>query len=495
MPTKLASGLSLRKWQSECLTSLSNKINSGRKHFTVVATMGSGKTFLQGAFARYLLEEGFVDQVISLVPSDNLRTNCAEQFIEHFNLELSTTKPSKGVGKHGVITTYHMLSFENNVQSLLEETVGKGKRVLLLADEVHHGAADETKRWGNGLETLVDKATFSLMLSGTMWRTDGNLIAGVRYLQIGDSSFVVSPDYTYSLADATHDGVVSKVYFNEISARAHVADQSVKDDKDGMVVEFNRSKESRASEKMYRHLINPKGKFCAHLLTEADDALMSMTASQVARYPSSLPPAGLVVTPNCNAADEVAERLTELTGAVPVVVHSGIKDSKQLIKKFADGDLENRWMISVGMVSEGTDIPRIKVLVYLTTAKTELVFHQIIGRTMRVRRSPDGKLIDEDAMVFIPSTPVLHRHVSGFVKEQSRTAVLVDTKPKKKRRKPIKKVENTIRLIEATPVGGVETFFNGVKVAYEKLLRSIEANVQQTLQLANTTVGYPASIE
>ena len=36
------------------------------------------------------------------------------------------------------------------------------------------------------------------------------------------------------------------------------------------------------------------------------------------------------------------------------------------------------------MVSEGVDIPRLRVGVYATTARTELFFRQVIGRFIRV---------------------------------------------------------------------------------------------------------------
>jgi superfamily II DNA or RNA helicase len=45
--------------------------------------------------------------------------------------------------------------------------------------------------------------------------------------------------------------------------------------------------------------------------------------------------------------------------------------------------------VSVLMVSEGVDVPRLRVGVYATTARTELFFRQVIGRF--VRRTPTPK--------------------------------------------------------------------------------------------------------
>jgi superfamily II DNA or RNA helicase len=44
-------------------------------------------------------------------------------------------------------------------------------------------------------------------------------------------------------------------------------------------------------------------------------------------------------------------------------------------------------IVSVGMVSEGTDIPRLKVCCYLSDVKTELYFRQVLGRIIRVTSS------------------------------------------------------------------------------------------------------------
>ena len=51
------------------------------------------------------------------------------------------------------------------------------------------------------------------------------------------------------------------------------------------------------------------------------------------------------------------------------------------IADFASSD--RRWLVSVLMVSEGVDIPRLRVGVYATAARTELFFRQVVGRFIR----------------------------------------------------------------------------------------------------------------
>jgi hypothetical protein len=68
-------------------------------------------------------------------------------------------------------------------------------------------------------------------------------------------------------------------------------------------------------------------------------------------------------------------------------VTSDEPDASARIAAFSAG--QRRWLVSVLMVSEGVDIPRLRVGVYATAARTELFFRQVIGRF--VRRTPTPK--------------------------------------------------------------------------------------------------------
>ena len=43
---------------------------------------------------------------------------------------------------------------------------------------------------------------------------------------------------------------------------------------------------------------------------------------------------------------------------------------------FTDSDAP--WIVSVGMISEGTNVPRLRVCCHLTRVKTELYFRQVL---------------------------------------------------------------------------------------------------------------------
>jgi superfamily II DNA or RNA helicase len=66
-----------------------------------------------------------------------------------------------------------------------------------------------------------------------------------------------------------------------------------------------------------------------------------------------------------------------------------MSDEPGASRRIADfASSERRWLVSVLMVSEGVDIPRLRVGVYATAARTELFFRQVVGRF--IRTTPGG---------------------------------------------------------------------------------------------------------
>ena len=61
---------------------------------------------------------------------------------------------------------------------------------------------------------------------------------------------------------------------------------------------------------------------------------------------------GLVIAPSIDIAEHMADLLENL-GERPFVVHNQVGNAEDKIKAFRKG---NRWLVSVGMVSEGVDI-------------------------------------------------------------------------------------------------------------------------------------------
>jgi hypothetical protein len=107
----------------------------------------------------------------------------------------------------------------------------------------------------------------------------------------------------------------------------------------------------------------------------------------------------------------VARVLRETTGHAPtIVLHTEARAAEKL-QAFTRSS--EPWLVAVNMVSEGVDIPRLRVGVYATAAKTPLVFRQIVGRFVR---TIPGRAVDR-SWLFLPADPVLRAHAGEVERE------------------------------------------------------------------------------
>jgi hypothetical protein len=86
----------------------------------------------------------------------------------------------------------------------------------------------------------------------------------------------------------------------------------------------------------------------------------------------------------------------------PVVACSRLHDKNDAdpanaIRRFRRS--HDPWIVAVNMVSEGVDIPRLRVVVYLTNRLTLLAFRQIVGRVVRTDSANDT----DYGRVYIPA--------------------------------------------------------------------------------------------
>src|SRR5262249_28164418 len=106
--------------------------------------------------------------------------------------------------------------------------------------------------------------------------------------------------------------------------------------------------------------------------------------------------AGIVVCEGQREARDIAKKLKKITGVTPHLIVSDDEISSDTVEDF---DRDNGvWIVSVRKVSEGIDIPRLIVGVFLTNYRTELYFRQFVGRVAR----NEGTKYDTEAYVFIP---------------------------------------------------------------------------------------------
>jgi superfamily II DNA or RNA helicase len=354
---------SLRAWQRRALSAAA-RWRTGP--FLVAAAPGAGKTRPALVLARELLRRGEIDRVAIVCPTAPL-----------------TRQWASAAGALG-------LDLQPDASHL---------RTLVVADEVHH-LGDELA-WGEGFSRAFEKAGRTLLLSGTPFRSDDAPIPGVRY----DPDGFAIPDVAYSYAESIADGACRRVVFVPFDGTL-----VWRSGENTIESSFEEAVSSKERGRRYRTAIAadlPEG--LPRILRQADRQLSRVRASG---HPDA---GGLVVAADSAHARVVAVALAEISGEAPTVVLHQDSGAHERLRGFAGG--RSRWIVAVNMVSEGVDIPRLRVGVYATTAKTAMIFRQIVGRFVRT-----GSGSGDESWLFLPAEPVLRAHAAKIEEELHRVA-------------------------------------------------------------------------
>jgi superfamily II DNA or RNA helicase len=337
------------------------------------------------------LAAGAVASVVIVCPTAPLTRQWARAASDlGLDLVPATESPRPPRGFHGVAITYARVA-----QAPARWRGQVSPRTLVIADEAHHLGEELT--WGEGFATAFKACQRWLLLSGTPFRSDATPIPGVRY----DSAGLADPDVSYSYADAVADGVCRPVCFVTYDGTL-----SWRSGDDVIESSFDTVLSSREAGRRYRTAIStdlPDG--LPRILREADARLRAL------RHGRHSDAAALVVAADAAHARRIAKLLRAATGRVPLVVlHT---EAGAAAKLAAFRHSSEPWIVAVNMVSEGVDIPRLRVGVYATAAKTPLVFRQIVGRFVRTLpgRPP------EPSWLYIPADPVLRDHAASVERD------------------------------------------------------------------------------
>jgi superfamily II DNA or RNA helicase len=285
-------------------------------------------------------------------------------------------------GMHGCVVTYAKISSS----ALLFQALCSRYEVMVVFDEIHH-AGDEAA-WGKGLQEAFEGASRRLALSGTPWRTDG---VRMPFLGVDPETGQYEYNYRFDWPAALEEPppAIRLLAFRDYHGSAEY-------EHDGQVIRLS-SRDPLSDEDAARCLRGRllEQRFASDVLRDAHAKLMELRETK----PDA---GGLVVCMDIGHAENVAQWLGEVTGERVVIAVSddGISPGTP-VEDFADSSAP--WIVSVRQVSEGVDIPRLMVGVYLTNYVTELFFRQFVGRVARNQ----GTEFDKEAYVYIPHHPTL----------------------------------------------------------------------------------------
>ena len=382
--------VTLRPWQRAAFDQF---VASDRPDYLAVATPGAGKTTFALACARAQLAawagEGAARRLVVVAPTSHLKIQWSLS-AHRMGLQLDPEwAPGQGVARdvHGIVTTYQQIA-TGEAAGKLRGMVADG---MVILDEIHH--AGHERAWGDGIRAAFELAARRLSLSGTPFRSDSSKIPFVRYDVTGEGD-LAHADYTYGYADALRDGgVVRPVYFPRVDGQMEWSTPS------GDVVRATFDDElarDQVSARL-RTALSLDGDWIATVLGQAHDRLRQLRREQ----PDA---GGLVIATDQDHAHAIARMLRNRFNAAAEVVVSDDPTASRKIAEFAGND--RPWLVAVRMVSEGVDIPRLRVGVYATTTATELFFRQAVGRFVRWQAGRAS----QKAYVFVPDDPRLRAH-------------------------------------------------------------------------------------
>jgi superfamily II DNA or RNA helicase len=382
--------LRLRRWQKAALDRF---LAADGPDFLAVATPGSGKTTFALAAVRLELAAHPERRVVIVAPTQHLKRQWAGA-ASALDLHLETQwSPSRRLPAdvHGLITTYQQVAMN------APELAGQATDAIVVLDEVHH-AGDE-QAWGEAVRIACTGAAVRLSLSGTPFRSDTRAIPFVRY----DDDGMARPDVEYGYGDALRDGgVVRPVRFPRIDGEM----EWVASDGTHAEASFADHLGQTASAQRLRTALSVDGDWIGDVLVRAHEKLVAVR--RVHRDA-----AGLVIATDQEHARGIAQILRRRCGVDAIAAVSEDAAASRRIAEFA---VDSRpWIVAVRMISEGVDIPRLRVGVFATTTTTELFFRQAVGRLVRWTRG----LGPQPAFMFLPDDPRLRRH-AGAIAEQRR---------------------------------------------------------------------------
>jgi superfamily II DNA or RNA helicase len=384
----------LRAWQQQAFEAVLQHPGSS---FLASATPAAGKTTFGLRVAHEMLLSGRVRRVVVVGPTTHICRQWASAGAA-VGIDLEPNRPNVDGPEpsdfHGVAVTYQTVAAGPGVHE-----AAAGQPTLVIADEPHH--MGEQASWGASARRAFDRAEFRLLLSGTPFRSDNEPIPWVDY----DEEGLSSADFVYGYPEALVDRVCRPITFLPY-------DGEMEWSSDGRTrsAGFDVVLPAVESARRLRTALDAAGEWMGEVLADADRRLDEVRA---AGHPDA---GGLVVASDQEHARAIARRLGLVSGEQPEIVMSDEPRASARIAAFAEDD--RRWLVSVLMVSEGVDIPRLRVGVYATAARTELFFRQVVGRFIRTTTRPARQM----SYLLLPADPRL-KQLAAAVESERRHAI------------------------------------------------------------------------
>lgn len=391
----------------DCLDDLNQplepeEMDGGSRVFFCVAGVGAGKTTFATTTARRLFDLRYYDKVFFVSPQRSVRmgfTDTAARFGMQLNHILDSNQPEVVFDQFdGLSVTYAGLQSLDLIREYIDEDT------LVVLDEPHHLSENRNKGtasgWYRAAIRLFRNAGYIMLMTGTPYRTvEDEVIPFARYKSKGLLE-ILQADYYYSYGQAVRDGVVARCAFIPCYGAGMYTHKHIE-----YSFDLEDEDPNEDEPKVLKTLLEPDTDYVAGVLNQAIRKLEAIRTPEN-NY------GGLVVCKDKEHARQIAAYMHNTYGIAPALVLDDEGDGLKIIEAFKDDT--RRWVVAVKMVSEGTDIPRLKVCAYLSNVRTMLFFVQVKGRIVRRTLPPH---MDEVAYMFYPAIESMRRHIRMITKD------------------------------------------------------------------------------
>jgi len=399
----------LRKWQEQAVDLITGRLGKGLDRAMIAACPGAGKTAMTVSVVR---DETFLtacDVTVVVVPSRALKRQWKKAFRAH-GIGAKDDIDNSALESRAAYDEELMFDPEKPVQIFTYSQVTsnpdifrvlcKRHQVLVVFDEVHH--ADDDAKFGKALIHAFEGAVFKLSLSGTPFNTKGGRLAFCDIVKTTDDDgrdlnrTVVDFEYAYGEAlKATGEDddpyVVRPAQFIKWKSSATVSYASATGEIEERVVS------GRIKSEQLSPLVDIRGEAAQKMVLDGLRRLDGMRQTHAN--------AGLLITAMDRDQCELIVEFLQKKGVRDVTsIMYDTPNVSDEIERWAKSN--ERVLVAIKMISEGVDIKRLRVGVYLSNVLTQMFFTQFVGRFVRYDGSLDA---GQFASIYIPEHVTLIR--------------------------------------------------------------------------------------
>ncbi|WP_428086904.1 DEAD/DEAH box helicase family protein [Candidatus Thioglobus sp.] len=368
--------------------------------YVVEVSPSGGKTIFSMKLAVEMINKDLIDRVIWIVPRDSIKmgfmddckragkivlekqTKLGKDFLA-IESENHISKLGSLRNHHGVVLTY---------QGLTPSTIGQIEllstkhRLLFVFDEAHHGADgnDEAMNtWGQNMLDMQQMSHSIVAMTGTPVRADNRKIPFLTYTDVEEVDYMgntrnairVEPSFKFTYREAVQAGVARRILCVNV-------DPDVTYSKKGSIKEMPLSQIPAGDLKYVKHTpLDKNDGVIDDMLKKALEEVDRM------RRNGDTDAACLIVGQrnsirSSDMLSHISGRLSTLFSIKAISVESADGDkAKKEIKSFKSG--KQKFIVSKEMISEGTNIPRIRIVCILRDIGNNTFYEQLVHRATR----------------------------------------------------------------------------------------------------------------